>query len=168
MKLAGTSGSLGRIPTVAALMRWGGGRIARGGAFGLVGLAGLVVNQVILAILVSGFGFNYLVAAAVASQGSTVVAFAINEAWVFRQASVGAGLGPLLSRFVIFDGLNTASLLLRLPVLYVLTSRMGVNYLISNLVAVGVFMLARFAVADGWIWRQRTATESVSTGASHE
>ncbi len=131
--------------------------MTRGWWFGLVGLLGLVVNQAVLGLLVSGFGVNYLIGAAVASQASTASTFAINELWVFRGQAVSRRAGAVLRRLAIFDALNVGSLLLRLPVLFVLTSVAHVNYLISNLAAIGVFMLARFVVAEGWIWRPAAA-----------
>lgn len=138
-------------------------RIKRGSKFGISGVLGLGVNQVVLWLLVSTLGFNYLIAAAVGSQASTAAAFLINETWVFRGQGVAHDLRSTLGRLIVFDALNAASLLLRLPVLYVLTSLAHVNYLLSNLVAIGVFMLVRFVVADGWIWQAGSATrESVS------
>lgn len=151
-KVAGPSGRLS----------WA--RITRGFRFGLVGLLGLAVNQVLLWLLVSSFGLNYLIAAAIASQGSTAAAFVINEAWVFRAQPVSRRWQALLRRLLVFDAINVASLLLRLPVLYVLTSVVGVNYLLSNLVAIALFMLVRFVVADGWIWRASTASAELAPG----
>ncbi|MGA9775543.1 MAG: GtrA family protein, partial [Candidatus Dormiibacterota bacterium] len=133
--------------------------------FGLVGLAGLAVNQAILAALVSLAHMNYLIGATLSSQGSTIASFIINESWVFKKARVDPGARALGTRFLVFDGLNTASLALRLPVLYGLTSGLGVNYLVSNFVAVALFMLLRFVVADSWIWRQRVQpSPTISTG----
>ncbi|MGH7608390.1 MAG: GtrA family protein [Candidatus Dormibacteria bacterium] len=137
-------------------------RVTRGSWFGLVGLLGLAVNQAILWLLVSGLGVNYLLAATVASQGSTAATFTINETWVFRRQRVARDLRSRLQRLAIFDALNVLSLLLRLPVLYILTSVAHVNYLISNLAAIAVFMLARFVVAEGWIWHPAPALGSGS------
>ncbi|HUY56203.1 MAG TPA: GtrA family protein [Candidatus Micrarchaeaceae archaeon] len=141
---------------LSGMLGWA--RLARGFRFGLVGLLGLAVNQFVLWLLVSAFGLNYLIAAVVASQASTAAAFVINETWVFRAQPVSRSFRSLLRRFLVFDALNAVSLLLRLPVLYVLTSVVGVNYLLSNLAAIAIFMLMRFVVADGWIWRASTAS----------
>jgi putative flippase GtrA len=139
---------------VARVRRWGDGRLVRGLQFGLVGLAGLAVNQAILAGLVSLAHWNYLLAAVISSQGSTVTTFIINELWVFRQAALDPGARALPVRFLVFDALNTSSLALRLPLLFGLTSGLGINYLVSNFIAVIVFLLLRFVVADGWIWKR--------------
>ncbi|MDA8394161.1 MAG: GtrA family protein [Candidatus Dormibacteraeota bacterium] len=150
---------------LARVRGWGEGRLVRGLQFGLVGLAGLAVNQAVLAGLVSLAHWNYLLAAVVSSQGSTVTTFIINELWVFRRAALDPGARALPVRFLVFDALNTTSLALRLPVLFGLTSGLGVNYLVSNFIAVIVFLLLRFAVADGWIWRRPALSDpTVSTG----
>ena len=150
---------------VARVRGWGDGRLVRGLQFGLVGAAGLAVNQAILAGLVSLAHWNYLLAAVISSQGSTVTTFIINELWVFRQAALDPGARALPVRFLVFDALNTSSLALRLPLLFGLTSGLGINYLVSNFIAVIVFLLLRFLVADGWIWKRPARSDStVSTG----
>ncbi|MHB1523069.1 MAG: GtrA family protein [Candidatus Dormibacteria bacterium] len=150
---------------VARARGWGDGRLVRGVQFGLVGAAGLAVNQAVLAGLVSLAHWNYLLAAVISSQGSTVTTFIINELWVFRKAALDPGARALPVRFLVFDALNTTSLALRLPVLFGLTSGLGINYLVSNFIAVIVFLLLRFLVADGWIWKRPARSDStVSTG----
>jgi len=130
----------------------------------LVGLLGLAVNQLVLWLLVSTLGINYLLAAVVGSQASTAASFAINEAWVFRRQTVRRDLRSVFRRLLVFDALNVVSLLLRLPVLYVLTSVAHINYLLSNLAAVALFLLVRFLVADGWIWHAPVASSDSVPG----
>ncbi len=157
-----TAGELDLRLGPAAAIRRARGRLQRAARFALAGLLGLAVNQGVLWAMVTFTGISYLLAAAVASQASTLVSYLGNELWVFRGRGDGGGRRQWVRRLLVFDSLNTASLLLRLPVLFVLTSGLHVNYLISNLVAVGLFMLVRFLVADTWIWRARPA---VSTAA---
>jgi hypothetical protein len=52
----------------------------------------------------------------------------------------------------LFFAVNNVALLLRGPILVVLTSFVGLNYLVSNLISLGVLTIARFAIADSWIW----------------
>ncbi|MGB9483223.1 MAG: GtrA family protein, partial [Candidatus Dormiibacterota bacterium] len=136
-----------------APLRRARGQVLRAGRFAVVGLLGLAVNQGLLWALVTFTGMSYLLGAVVSSQGSTLVSYLANEFWVFRGRHEEGARHHWVRRLIVFDSLNTASLLLRLPVLFVLTSGLHVNYLISNLVAVGMFMLVRFFVADTWIWR---------------
>jgi len=128
---------------------WARTRLTKGGRFLLVGLLGIGVNQFLLWAIVELTGLNYLLAAIIASQGSTAFNFAGVEAWVFR----GGGRPGIVRRFLAFDVLNSLALLLRLPMLFVLTSGLHVHYLLSNLVAIGVLTAVRFVVADGVIWK---------------
>jgi len=130
----------------------------RGARFTLVGVLGLGANQLVLWALVTFGGIYYLVGAAIASQGSSAVTFAANELWVFRASGAEQGLRPTARRFAVFDAINSASLVLRLPVLFLLASVLRVNYLLANLVAIGVFTVVRFVVADGLIWRASPKT----------
>lgn len=139
---------------MAGLVEWARLRLATGGRFLVVGLLGIGVNQLLLWLLVEFAHLNYLVAAILASQGSTTFNFAGAESWVFH----GSWQPGMVRRFLAFDVLNSASLLLRIPILYVLTSGLHVHYLVSNLLAIGVLTLLRFTVADSVIWRNPPTT----------
>ena len=49
--------------------------------------------------------------------------------------------------------MNNAALLLRGPIMYGLTTGLGVHYQISNLVSIGVMTVVRYVFSDRWIWR---------------
>jgi dolichol-phosphate mannosyltransferase len=129
-------------------------RLMSVGAFGLVGLSGIALNQVLLAGLVTGGHINYLLAALLASVGSSTSNFLLTELWVFRARRRGG----MLSRFMSYLLLTFASTPLRLPILYVLTSLHGVHYLVSNLVAIVAVFGGRYLVSDLLIWRRQFAT----------
>jgi dolichol-phosphate mannosyltransferase len=135
------------VAQVAAWIRWS----SSAGAFGLVGLSGIVVNQALLAALVAGGHFNYLVAAVLASAGSSTCNFLLTEHWVFR----GRRRAGALKRFIGYAALTLASTPLRLPILYVLTTLHGVHYLLSNLVAIVAVFGGRYLVSDLLIWRKQ-------------
>ena len=122
------------------------------GAFGLVGLSGIAVNQVLLAALVSGAHVNYLVAAVLASAGSSTWNFFLTERLVFR----GRRRGGAVKRFMGYSALTLGSTPLRLPILYVLTSLHGVHYLVSNLAAIVMVFGGRYFISDLLIWRPQT------------
>jgi putative flippase GtrA len=122
-------------------------RLVRLFRFGLVGMSGLLVNQMALWALTEIVGVHYLLSAVVATQASTVWNFALTERWVFRASRNGRA-----RRFMWFAGINNVWLAARTPLLFALTDWVGVHYLISNIVALTFAMLARFFVADTWIW----------------
>ncbi len=127
--------------------------------FALVGATGIVVNQVLLWALVSLGGINYIVGAVIATQGSTAWNFALNELWVFR----GRSSGGAWRRYLAFAAINNAALLVRAPLLALLTSGLGIHYLVSNLITLVVLFATRFAVSDRLVWRAATATQDVAS-----
>jgi dolichol-phosphate mannosyltransferase len=128
--------------------------------FGLVGATGLVVNTVLLAVLTDVVGLFYVVSAVIATQGSTLWNFCLTELWVFSDRDHRRGLG---SRMGLFFLMNNAALAVRGPLLVLLTSGLGIHYVVSNILSLLVLTLVRFALADTWIWAKRPPGE-VETG----
>ena len=118
------------------------------GSFGLVGLGGIAVNQLLMWGLVEGGHVNYLLAAVFASVGSTTSNFLLTEFWVFRSRRRPG----VWRRYLGFVALTAATTPVRLPILFVLTSVLGVHYLISNLVALGSVFAGRYLVSTVFIW----------------
>jgi len=129
--------------------------------FALVGIIGIVVNQVALYALTDGLGIYYLFSAILASQLSTLNNFLLTELWVFRDREHRS---HVLFRYLVFNLLNIATLVIRVPVLFILTDLFGVHYLISNLVAIGLTFGVRYVVADNWIWAGRDRWDQVAVG----
>ncbi len=127
--------------------------------FAIVGILGIVVNQVVLYAVTEGLGLYYLLSVIVASQVSTLNNFVLTEAWVFRHRE---SRHRLLVRYVVFYALNTATLLVRVPVVFLLTENLGLHYLLSNLFAIGLTFGIRYLVADNWIWAGRDRREQVA------
>jgi dolichol-phosphate mannosyltransferase len=134
---------------------------ARFGKFTVVGATGLVVNTLLLAAFTGVAGVYYALAAILATQGSTLWNFIFTEKWVFagREHKMSGG-----RRAAAFFAMNNAALALRIPLLVLLTSSLGVNYLVSNVLSLAALALVRFGVADVWIWAkaQRREVESYS------
>lgn len=133
--------------------------------FAVVGILGIVVNQGALFGLVEALGVYYIVSSIIASQVSTLSNFLLTELWVFRARDAR---GHVLVRYLVFNAVNAATLLIRIPVLFFLTDSVGVHYLVSNLVAIGLTFGIRYMIADNWIWagRDRRAQRAVA-GAYH-
>jgi dolichol-phosphate mannosyltransferase len=121
-------------------------RLAR---FGLVGASGLVVNTLLLAALTDVVGLFYVVSAIIATQGSTLWNFCFTELWVFGDRDHKRGIGRRMGLFFL---MNNAALAVRGPLLVLLTSGLGIHYLVSNILSLVGLTLVRFALADTWIW----------------
>ena len=124
--------------------------------FGVVGLTGLVVNTLLLAFLTDFVGLFYVVSAVIATQGSTLWNFCFTELWVFSDRQHRRGW---VSRMGLFFLMNNAALALRGPLLILLTSGVGVHYVISNVISLVTLTLVRFALADTWIWAKADPRE---------
>ena len=117
--------------------------------FGAVGATGLVVNTVVLAALTDTLGLFYVVSAVIATQASTLWNFTLTERWVFADREHKR---PFKTRIGMYFLMNNAALALRGPLLVLLTSGLGVHYVVSNVLSLAGLTLLRFALADGWIW----------------
>ncbi len=133
-------------------LRFSGGP-ARFGRFGLVGISGLAVNTLVLALFSDVAGVWYLASAVLATQVSTLWNFALTEKWVFRGGTPRLGLA---GRLTAFFAMNNVALLLRVPLLWVLVSGIGANHLVANVFSLLVLSVLRFGLSDSWIWSPRT------------
>ena len=133
--------------------------------FALVGATGIVVNQALMWATVSLGGINYVVAAVIATQGSTAWNFSLNELWVFRGRSLRGGVW---ARYLGFAAINNAALLARAPLLVLLTSLMGIHYLVSNLITLVLLFAVRFAVSDRLLWRPGDVASDDDAGTPHQ
>jgi dolichol-phosphate mannosyltransferase len=127
---------------------------ARMGRFGIVGLSGLAVNTLLLALLTDAIGMWYVLGAVLATQGSTLWNFLLTDRWVFRGRE--HRMGPL-ARTSAFFAMNNLALLLRIPVLYGLVTVLGLHHLLANAGSLLLLSLVRFGVADVYIWSRRAA-----------
>jgi dolichol-phosphate mannosyltransferase len=117
--------------------------------FSLVGLSGIVVNELVYVALVDRLAVWLVVAAIVSTEASTTWNFFGNELWAFA----GRGFaGRATTRYLQYAGVNNALLILRVPTLWLLADA-GVGAAPANLIALGVLFAARFLISDGLVWR---------------
>jgi glycosyltransferase involved in cell wall biosynthesis len=137
---------------------------ARFGRFGVVGITGLAVNMFLIALFADVAGLYYVAAAILATQGSTLWNFCLTELWVFpdrQHRRSGA------SRMAMFFLVNNVALVLRVPMLFALTTGLGVHYLWSNLISLVSLTVARYALADLWIWGKAHGSKAQNTYDIH-
>ncbi|HEY0725332.1 MAG TPA: glycosyltransferase family 2 protein, partial [Pyrinomonadaceae bacterium] len=128
--------------------------------FLIVGLTGLVVNSGALYAFTELAGINYIISAAIATQVSTLWNFGLTERWVFGKRETER---PFLQRLVSFLIVNNLLLILRGPIMAFMVGRLGVHYLISNLVSLFVMTLLRYLLADKWIWNHENKKTTTTT-----
>jgi dolichol-phosphate mannosyltransferase len=132
-----------------------GKKLVSGSQFATVGALGLLVNQAILWFLVDVVQTGHLlISAVIATQASTTFNFIGTESWVFGSRRSGGALG-VVRRFIVYDAINSSALVVRLPLLQVMTAGLHMNYLVANLISLVALTILRFLVADSVIWAKR-------------
>ena len=131
---------------------------SRFGRFGLVGLSGIAVNSLALVAFRAGAGFGLLAAALLATQCSSIWNFLLVERFVFRDNSPSRSYA---ARAVAFLAMNNLAFGLRGPMLLALTSVFGMHYVLANLISLCSLTVARFALADRWIWGTARETRAL-------
>jgi putative flippase GtrA len=116
--------------------------------FLLVGAIGLAVNQCALFVLVALVGLPLAAASPVAILLSMAVTFTLNERWTWRDR----GHGRLLHRALLYGSINSGGLLINWFTLVSL-DRMGLNYLIANLIGAGIAAIWNFSLNHALTWR---------------
>ena len=146
-------------PRALSLGRTGRDRTRGLIGFGLVGLSGIFVNQLVLLGLTEVFGLFYLISAIAATQSSTAWNYLATDRFVFQGRR---DLRPGVHRFLAFLAINNLTLLIRIPLLWVFTELVGIHYLWGNLASLLALFAVRYFVADGWIWSsQAVANEGL-------
>ncbi len=116
--------------------------------FLLVGAIGLAVNQSALFVLVALVGLSIPMASPFAISLSMVVTFTLNERWTWHDR----GRGRLLHRALFYGSINSGGLLINWLTLVSL-DRMGLNYLVANLVGAGIAAVWNFSLNHALTWR---------------
>ncbi|MCD6028475.1 MAG: Dolichyl-phosphate beta-D-mannosyltransferase [Thermomicrobiales bacterium] len=116
--------------------------------FLLVGAIGLAVNQCALFVLVALVGLPLVAASPVAILLSMAVTFTLNERWTWRDR----GRGRLVHRALLYGSINSGGLLINWFTLVSL-DRMGLNYLIANLIGAGIAAVWNFSLNHALTWR---------------
>jgi dolichol-phosphate mannosyltransferase len=117
--------------------------------FLLVGAIGLAINQVILFILVDFTAITVAMASPVAIATSMLATFTLNERWTWHDR----GRGPIVNRALLYGSINSAGLVINWFTLVAL-NRLGLNYLIANLVGAGLAAIWNFSLNHAFTWRR--------------
>jgi putative flippase GtrA len=117
--------------------------------FLLVGAIGLGVNQGVLFVLVDQAGLTVAMASPIAILLSMIVTFALNERWTWNDR----GQGRVLRRAMLYGSINFGGLLINWLTLVSL-HRIGLDYLIANLIGAGIAAIWNFSLNHALTWRR--------------
>jgi dolichol-phosphate mannosyltransferase len=121
--------------------------------FGLVGVSGIVVNMGFLWYLTEYVGLYYLLSSLFAIELSILNNFIWNDIWTFKYG----GSNKLTSRWqrlITFHVISAGGLAINWGVLYLLTSVVGVYYLIANLIGILLAFSWNFMVNRRVTWQR--------------
>lgn len=116
--------------------------------FLFVGAVGLAVNQSALFALVALAAAPIVAASPLAILLSMAVTFTLNERWTWHDR----GRGRLLHRALMYGSINSGGLLINWFTLVSL-DRLGLNYLIANLIGAGIAAVWNFSLNHALTWR---------------
>jgi dolichol-phosphate mannosyltransferase len=140
-----------------AILRFGAQR-ARMLAFALIGVSGLIPNQLMLWLLAHVIGVHYVPAAIAANLVAVGWNFALTDTLLYRNRRHRRFAGRL-SRFFL---LGNADLLIRIPVLALLVDGLHVGVLAANLVTLVASFVVRFLILDKVIYLARPARKGAA------
>ncbi|OIB56250.1 GtrA family protein [Natrialba sp. SSL1] len=120
--------------------------------FASVGLVGATVDNVGLITLVELTGLDPVFAKVISWELSIVVIFILNEYWTF--ASHGKmSVWAFGRRFLRSNAVRFGGFLVTLTVLAVLVNWYGVNYVIANVIGIGVGFFVNYTCESLYTWK---------------
>jgi len=122
--------------------------------FCLVGGSGALINMGVLWAL-TGRGLYYLLAGSAAVLVATTWNFLLNDAFTWRDRR-SASLRAKASKYVQYWTVTAVSSVVYLAILFLLTT-LGLPYLASNLVGIGVAAVWNFRANGRWTWKPLSA-----------
>ncbi len=124
--------------------------------FSTVGLSGTFVDMILLYLLhdPSNLGWGLMASKLISSEVAILNNFLWNDLWTFRSVTK-LQPGPLnrLKRLVKFNIICLIGLLLNSLVLILLSERLGIHYLLANLIAIGIVVFWNFYLNFKLSWR---------------
>lgn len=123
--------------------------------FQAVGLAGIAVQLVALALLKSAAGLNYMLATALAVEVAVLHNFCWHERWTWaertRLTPDAGSVARRLARFNLTTGL--VSILSNLFLMRLLVGSLHLHYLLANMLAIAATFLANFLFSELFAFR---------------
>ena len=128
--------------------------------FAIVGVSGIGVNMAILYLLTEFAHVPYYLSSLVAIECSILSNFTLNDLWTWR----GPGKKIYARRFVQYHlSVGIVAIVCNWLLLVFLTSAVGLNYMVSNLLGIAAGFLFNFVLNDIWTFRDRRGTGRTET-----
>lgn len=118
--------------------------------FAVVGLIGTIINLAILYFLTELFGVYYIISAIFAFIIAMTSNFILNKIWTFKEDI----RENALTKYGKFAIVSIIGLIVNLIFLYVFTEYLGIYYLISQVLAIGIALFVNFFGNKIWTFKK--------------
>jgi putative flippase GtrA len=132
-------------PPIISFARLSTARIFR---FSVVGGTGVIINTSVLYVLSRWAGLPLVAASALAVELAAISNYLLNDTWTFAARS------PSLGRFAKFNTVSLAGLALNVLSVWLLT-RLGLYFLMADLVGIAAGFAANYVFSVRWVWGQQ-------------
>ncbi len=119
----------------------------------IVGIIGMVINTIILVFL-TNLGSYYIFSSVVAGEISILSNFAINDHWTFNELIVIGKSHTYFMRAIHYNWTRLSMIFSNALILYLLTRFLSINYVISNIIAMGTGIVWGYFSAMKIVWRK--------------
>lgn len=135
-------------------------RLGRMSRFAVVGGLGTLVNLAVMWLCLQVPGVNYVAAAVVAAEVSILHNFLLQERFVFRDMREGRhGYAMRMAHFFAFNNIEA---LLRMPLLVLLVSGLGLFSVLAQALTLGLAFVARFFWTSQVIYRPKRSRPALA------
>jgi putative flippase GtrA len=132
-------------PSIISFTRLGTSRILK---FAVVGGTGVIINTSVLYVLSRWAGLPLVAASAVAVELAAISNYLLNDTWTFAARSRSLG------RFAKFNTASLAGLAINVLSVWLLT-RLGLYFLMADLIGIAAGFAANYAFSVRWVWGQQ-------------
>jgi putative flippase GtrA len=117
--------------------------------FAVVGVINTLINLAVFYILVEMLGVYYMLSAVLAFSVAVTNSFAMNKAWTFNEKL----RHKVKSKYVKFMVVSVVALISNLAFLYVFVEFLGIWYMSSQILAIGLTFMINFFGNKKWTFR---------------
>lgn len=118
----------------------------------IVGISGIVINTFVLFFCTDVLKIFYMISSAVAYEISILTNFIINDRWTFKAVD---NKSSFLTRALYFNYTMIIGAILGMLLLYVFTSMLSINYLVSNIMSIAIVFMWRYYASVTSVWKHK-------------
>ncbi len=123
--------------------------------FGIVGISGIVVNQVLLISLKESAGFPLWIAGAIAIEVAIINNFLWNDLWTFNAGERQNKLSSRWHRLLSFEIVSSGGAIINYTILNLMVLLLATDYKIANIIGILLGFMWNFTVNRRFTWTRK-------------